>query len=221
MRTSLKDRLAIATGTVSAAAVPMGADAGIVFKDSSNAFSVSYAGPYTHDWNVDGTGGSEFRLVSSFGNAIFLDSDGLLARGMIGNGSEDNFRALNAGFAVGPTLAAYAWGGAGQSERSVMFSNGIGGDFSSGKMGSNFIGFRFLSGTDTLYAWAEITLATTGGGTVTVNRWAYESTADCAINVGQTSGDNCPASVPAPPTLALLVAGAFGIRRWRRMRAAA
>lgn len=215
MQTKLKQHLAIATGAVSAAAIPTGADAAIVYKDGTNAFSVSYAGPTSHGWDVDGTGGNEFSLFTYNTAYVNLDSAGLNARGMVGNGLGDNFRALNAGFVVGPTLAAYNWGNPGQSARTVMTSSGVGGDFNPGSMGSNFIGFRFLSGANTLYAWAEITLATTGGGTVTVNRWAYNDTANGGIKVGDTG------QVPAPPTLALLAAGAFGLRRWRARRAAA
>jgi hypothetical protein len=78
--------------------------------------------------------------------------------------------------------------------------------------------FRFFSGTDTLYGWAELILSTTGGGTVTVNRWAYNDEADGSVKVGQTSD---PTPAPAPSTLALLAAGAFGVSRWRARRAAA
>jgi hypothetical protein len=52
---------------------------------------------------------------------------------------------------------------------------------------------------------------------VTVERWAYNHTPDGSINVGQT--EDTP--VPTPSTLALLAAGAFGLRRWRARRAAA
>jgi hypothetical protein len=67
-----------------------------------------------------------------------------------------------------------------------------------------------------------------GGADPLKQRWrhrhreplAYEDTADYGIMVGQTSGDHCPTDAPAPSTLALLAAGAFGIRRWRARRAA-
>jgi hypothetical protein len=68
-----------------------------------------------------------------------------------------------------------------------------------------------------LYGWAELILSTTGGGTVTVERWAYNDTPDGSIKVGQT--EDTP--VPDPSTLALLAAGAVGVRRWRARRAAA
>jgi hypothetical protein len=61
-----------------------------------------------------------------------------------------------------------------------------GSEFGGGAFGSKDFGSRFLSGIDTLYGWAELTLATTGGGTVTVNRWAYNDTPGDSIKVGQT-----------------------------------
>jgi hypothetical protein len=63
---------------------------------------------------------------------------------------------------------------------------------------------------------------------MTIAQWAYESTPDCAIAVGQTSGDNCPtgdpdpADVPEPNAtgLALLALGAAGVKRWRDSKTA-
>ena len=224
MRTNLKQHLAIATGAVSAAAVPMGADAAIVYKDSSNAFSVSFAGPTAAEWDIDGAGGNEFGFEASIttsGALIFFGSaGGRNGRGLVGlGGAGDDFNALAAGFALGPTLAAtYSWLGNGNfGGRTVMTNSSVGPDFNNGAIGSNFIGFRFLSGTDLFYGWAELILSTTGGGTVTVNRWAYNDTPDGGIEVGQTQDT----PVPAPSTLALLAAGAFGLRRWRAQRAAA
>ena len=69
-----------------------------------------------------------------------------------------------------------------------------------------------------LYGWAELILSTANNGTVTVNRWAYNDTPNGGIEIGQTQDDT---PVPAPGTLALLAAGAFGLRRWRAQRAAA
>jgi hypothetical protein len=65
MHIKLKQHLAIATGAVSAAAVPMGADAAIGYKDNSNAFSVSYVETGSAEWDIDGAGGNDFRLFTS------------------------------------------------------------------------------------------------------------------------------------------------------------
>jgi MYXO-CTERM domain-containing protein len=129
---------------------------------------------------------------------------------------------LTPGFVVGATLGtAYAWR-SGANYIDPLHASAAASGFGGGAFGSNYFGFRFLSGTDLLYGWTELILSTTDGGTVTVNRWAYEDTPDYRITMGQTDGDNCPSGeTPAPPTLALLAAGAFGLRRWRARRAAA
>jgi hypothetical protein len=225
MQTKLKQHLAIATGAVSAAAVPVGADAAIVYKDSSNAFSVSYAGPTAAEWDIDGAGGNDFRVFTNVGSYINLNSGGRNGAGVVATTTSANqLNNLDSGIPVGPTLTGgYVWNPSGNAFRTLMYGSVAGGTSSfelglrGAVLGSNFIGFRFLSGTDTLYGWAELILSTTGGGTVTVNRWAYNDTPNGGIEVGQTQ-DN---PVPAPGTLALLAAGAFGLRRWRAQRAAA
>lgn len=68
MSTKLKQHLAIATGAASAATLPMGADAAIVYKDNSNAFSVSYAGTTSAEWDIDGAGGNDFRVFTNVAN---------------------------------------------------------------------------------------------------------------------------------------------------------
>jgi len=99
----------------------------------------------------------------------------------------------------------------------ITSDGNVASEFGNGVIGSNFIGFRFLSGADLFYGWAELQVASQS---VTVSRWAYNDAADGSIEVGQTS-DPTPVPVPTPSTLALLAAGAFGVRRWRAQRAAA
>jgi len=234
MHSKLKQHLAIATGAVSAATVPIGADAAIVYKDSNNAFSVSYDGPLSAEWDIDGASGSDFRLWAIFSYPLYFldfDSGNRNGRGFAGPGTyRRNFAnlpagAASAGASIGPTLAGYNWNGTGNGGRTVMFGANPAQSFQNAVLGSNYVGFRFLSGTDMLYGWAELILATTGGGTVTVNRWAYNDTPNGSIKVGQTEDasdpDPDPTPIPAPSTLALLAAGAFGLRRWRTQRAAA
>ena len=60
-------------------------------------------------------------------------------------------------------------------------------------------------------------------GTVTINRWAYESCAGQGIAAGATTGGaTCGGSVPEPDTLSLtlLGLGAGGVRAWRRRKQA-
>jgi hypothetical protein len=223
MTPSIKQHLAIATGAVSAAAVPMGADAAIDYKDNTNAFSVSYAGPTSAEWDIDGDGGNDFRFfVAVFTGKSYiniLSQSPRNGRGLVATTATGGyFNNLQNGADVGPTLSgSYVWRAASTYNRTIMFGSDAGGKagLQNAVLGSNYIGFRFLSGSDMLYGWAELILSTTGGGTVTVERWAYNDTPDGTIKVGDTG------QVPTPPTLALLAAGAFGLRRWRQQRAAA
>lgn len=117
MHIKLKQHLAIATGAVSAAAVPMGADAAIGYKDNSNAFSVSYAETGSAEWDIDGAGGNDFRLFTSTASTfryVAFDSagGGRNGRGFAATGSGSRvFNNLPAGAAstgalLGPTLSA-------------------------------------------------------------------------------------------------------------------
>jgi hypothetical protein len=218
MQSKLKQHLAIATGAVSAAAIPMGAEAAIVYKDNTNAFSVSIAGPAAAEWDIDEDGGNDFRFFTFANRLIFITSNNPRnGRGLVALDDDDgHFNNLAADVAIEPTLSGgYLWHFSPTWYRTIMTSGIVGdyGGLQGGQIGSNFIGFRFLSGANMLYGWAELLISTTGGGTVTVNRWAYNDTPDGSIKVGDTG------QVPAPPTLALLAAGAFGIRRWRARRA--
>ncbi|ESQ13369.1 MAG: hypothetical protein N838_33930 [Thiohalocapsa sp. PB-PSB1] len=215
MQSQLKQHLAIATGAVSVAAVPVGADAAIVYKDDTNAFTVSVAGTTSAEWDIDGDGGNDF-LLTTFASIYvsFNSATGRNGRGLLATGTNE-FNRLALGLTVEPILSApYTWAGSGDRPYIEITSYGsIAGRFGNGVIGSNFIGFRFLSGTDLLYGWGEINVQPFS---VTVNRWAYNDEADGSIEVGDTGQQ-----VPAPSTLALLAAGAFGLRRWRGRRAAA
>ena len=226
MHTKLEQHLAIATGAVSAAAVPLGADAAIVYKDNTNAFSISY-GDARAEWDIDGASGYDFLLFTTTFNSTLswinlASNGGINGRGLVASQTGNKrFNNIPVDLAVGSTLSGYVWNGSG----SIAYGSILSGSapptgnfgFQGAALGSNYIGYRFLSGPDMLYGWAELILSTTGGGTVTVNRWAYNDTPDGSIKVGDTG----PQDVPTPPTLALLAAGAFGLRRWRAQRAAA
>jgi hypothetical protein len=79
------------------------------------------------------------------------------------------------------------------------------------------ITFQASDGTNLYYGWSlwTVDLNTT---TVTIAEWAYNTTPDAPIKVGQTS----EAAVPEPSTLslALLGMGAGGVRAWRKRKAA-
>lgn len=189
-------------------------------------------------------GGTALQWAAAADARVMLNSDGAAGRGLVWKGmaAADDFGRLAAGFAVGPTLATgYDFSPNGRSGRRVVggFASGasmtfqptpasfyallyagIAGNFQDGAFGNNYIGFSFAIAGASHYGWAQLFVAdgtgTGGRGDVTISRWAYESTAGCGLEVGQTSGDNCPANqVPTPGTLLLLAAGAAGLRRWR------
>ncbi len=222
MPTKLKQHLAIATGAVSAAAIPMGADAAIVYKDSANAFTVDFTTNKSVDWDVDGAGGVDFRVETyvRYSDKIYIKSSGPKGGGFVGQvAGGDNFFNMAAGKRIASIMSApYVWGNS-LTNREIYNDDSnapVGGDLINGQAGSNFVGFRFGSGADTLYGWAEVVIGTRQS---TINRWAYNDTPDGSIEVGQTQ--DAPTPAPAPSTLALLAAGAFGLRRWRAQRAAA
>jgi hypothetical protein len=91
---------------------------------------------------------------------------------------------------------------------------------------SKYLLFRFtnLSTSQVNFGWIELTKATTGFTTgesrysVTLGEWAYDDSG-AQILAGQV----VPVPEPATATLAMggaLVAGAAGLRRWRKQRAA-
>lgn len=280
MKDSLKQRLAMTTGAAAAAFGPAAVQGAVVFNDTSPITATFNAPSSFANWDVDGDGQVDFKLANqrdfrstssfiwttttsgaSFPTAtkytatasasVLLQSYGAQGRGLVkASGGDDDFKALSAGVAVGPTLAGgYSWSPSGQNGRGIVFgstrssfaSSAIGSaemygrlsagiadfDFQGGAFGNNLIGFRFdIPGGSMHYGWAELFIddgtGTGDRGDVTITEWAYEDTADCAITVGQTSGDNCASgSVPNPGTLLLLAAGAAGLRRWRGQAQAA
>jgi hypothetical protein len=91
----------------------------------------------------------------------------------------------------------------------------VGSAFTSG--GQGYVGVRFVNealGGITNFGW--VLLSTTSGSSgfpVTVVSWAYEN----------SGGSIAAGAIPEPSTTALLgvmAAGAFGVRQWRRRKAA-
>jgi hypothetical protein len=84
---------------------------------------------------------------------------------------------------------------------------------------SNYVGFRFqneAAGNQTQYGWFQMSFGTSATDPArAIIGYAYENTG-LPINVGDTG-------VPEPTTTALLgvmAAGAFGVRAWRKRKAA-
>ena len=194
----------------------------------------------TANWDVDGADGVDFHLTklgSSGTGTIYLasitypSSASLNGRGLVGP-SYPSFpsylpygaHALQRSFSVGPTLAnGYLWGygsvsGSHRSAMNTWFSFNPGGptyfigyNFYYGfNTGDNFIGFRFVDGSDELhYGWANMNFDT-DNGVVSITEWAYETEADTAIHI--------PIPLPGAHALGLLGLGAAGLMKWRQRR---
>lgn len=84
--------------------------------------------------------------------------------------------------------------------------------------GDNFLGFGFDDTAGAHYGWAVINLDQTRPWGVAITSWAYETTPNAAVKVGEV-----PSEVPAPPAaisgLTTLALGAAGIRRLRKKKA--
>ena len=85
-------------------------------------------------------------------------------------------------------------------------------------------GFEFLSGTSTLFGWADISFVFNGSSSsLTINNWCYENEVD-SNNIGLSIDAGvcnvASANVPEPPiaSLLLLGLGAAGVRRWREQK---
>ncbi len=86
----------------------------------------------------------------------------------------------------------------------------------------NYIGFRFLNESTGIYdfGWLQFSLAGAFNGQPrTILGWAYDNTG-ASINVGTTGASGVPESGSTISLLAMVAAGALGVRAWRNARVA-
>jgi hypothetical protein len=179
-------------------------------------------------WDVDGNGSVDFNLhrsaytysASSYFREVHIESFAPLnGRGLVAPGTCTCMPlALSRSFRVGQTRPGYNWGYSSTYRIAMSTYSGVatvGVDFYYGGFnpGKNLFGFRFLSGSDTLYGFGEIDLDLTNG-VVTITQWAYNTVPDGEIHV--TGFESVPA--PSTPALTLLGLGAAGLVAWRTRR---
>ena len=205
------------------ALLPIGAQAGIVHvTDSPFSLSFNTPGNTFVPWDVDGVGGVDFQLwhsvTSTSGGAVFnhLNMGTGLNGSMNGQGfaikSGDNdgmIAYLPTGLRLSPALVgSHVWGKMSNHMTVLISTSGTKATPSWLHVGDNSIGFKFLSDAHTLFGWANLNLDTVAG-IATINDWAYNTTPNGSIRVGQT--------VPEPSTLSLslLGLGLGGLRVFR------
>ncbi|MFM8278716.1 MAG: hypothetical protein ACKN89_17330 [Cyanobium sp.] len=176
------------------------------------------------DWDVDGNGAADFRLVNDFSAYGFILSTSIAGsphrgRGMVGpDAGGDDVSKLSSNFVVGPTLASQAWG-VGQAIRTVTYVGGLMStrDFPAFQAGDNYFGFRFdKNGDGNLhYGFAIANINNpSSNAQFKITKWAYNDVANAPVTVGPLNAD--PAQVPGPIGLAGLAAGAAWSRRLRK-----
>jgi hypothetical protein len=246
---STVEKLGLAVGSASLTVAPMAASAALVtVNPTPGLLKISVTDPDNTAvaWDVDGTGAAEFALevrksASSgpnfqfAGTFLFLNSQGLNGRGIVGQlATDDAANVLPTSFDVGQTLASpYVFGLSNASDRRVIrkttFQSNYGAPFTSSTVaiddidlspGANFVGFRFDAGSGLQYGWAEILLDLTAGSeSIEISRWTYDDAPGSGVHVA----DEASAAIPLPasilPALTLLGMGAAGMRSWRRRQA--
>ncbi|MDJ0787790.1 MAG: hypothetical protein QNK05_13355 [Myxococcota bacterium] len=232
---------ALAGSAAAIGATSSPADAAIIHVTGSPVVNLNRGGDEV--WDVDGDGTTDFVLDGrsrvgyysySVSYTVAFDPQGSNRLVSVPSGSPNpndppHLIGLPDGFAVGGTLANYSW----RSEpRDLLYWYTFAGSSypldvagfeytlpgGSGDVVGRF-GFEFMASDGVHYGWADMRLlrVTSPLYAVVIDEWAWETTPGAPIAVGATS------SVPEAPvsSLALLAAGAAGVRRWRMRRAEA
>lgn len=214
-------RLSLAAGGLAAVSLaPSEAQAAIVYVDN-NPISVGVAGGNVA-WDIDNAGAAEFTLYSLPGKDSVLGIFNSVLAQAVKISAQSGTQlplALNPGDVIGftpPGLGQWGYIGANMisgSYNRLVSGVGIGGpQYGQFTPGLNFFGFRFAkNATDFnngnfLYGWGEMDLQVGPSPvpSLTITRWAYETTPNQSI------------AVPGPLGLAGLAAGAAWSRKLRR-----
>jgi len=188
-------------------------------------------------FDMDGDGNDDFAIWGySGGNNGVAVAYGPYSgtNAMFGGGSQD-LPKLSAGFTLGPAIPSASWTSSVMDTGNDIVGSGIGNPYGAGWTGGanerGFIGVSFRTTAGTHYGWICLqSNPTTGDASVSVVAYAYETTPDTAIQVGDTGsgtfacGDTVAAPLPAPAMgplgtgLAALALGGVGLAGLRRRR---
>ncbi len=164
-------------------------------------------------WDVDGDSTPDFGVDLGGGDAYLTEQNG----GRIVRTTGANFAKLSAGFLVGSAMIGHDFSAA-PFRFEITYDRSIGsisaGGFTEGVAG--FFGFKFTSGANTYYGWAEMIVVPTGDFGYEITRAYYNNTPGTTIAVGDTG-----ATVPEPSTCALALLAAGGAAAYRRRKPAA
>ncbi len=180
-------------------------------QSNTTSFTVTHGFGTDAEWDIDGDSNNDFFFDVSSSSYTYIDlifGGTRNGRGVVRANADTrsgNIRVLAANFSVGPTLATgYNWAPGDRSYYTMIYNNIIDDHFKGASIGANYFGFRFDIGGNNHYGWAKVTLSL-APDTVVVNEWAYESTPDVCIAVGQTTGNGVAGCNAAAPPIAASV----------------
>lgn len=172
-----------------------------------NPPDVTYTGDTTVQFDIDGNGTNDFRLVLDSGSSSGYATWGGLGSNRVavsGSFLDYDVRGLREGDVVGPGLT-FGDGDYTLLERSKWGSDG---QWPNDLNEYLFAGLRLRSGGQYYYGWARIGVSVQSGSTqAIVYDWAYESNPNTAITIAIPTDTE----IPEPSSFALLALGALGI----------
>jgi len=207
-------------GLAAGAAVTVGATPALASVVIFNAPFTVNPSQNSHAWDVDGGGATDFNIRYVVHDTGFLQASNASvgnSRAWVKNPGSAFYKlkALGTGFLIGPSLAVSNFGVTppfgneshpGHNQAVFTYGGGASGGLHSG---TQYVGFKFLLGSQTDYGWASITISSHN---ITFNNWAYE-TSGAAIAAGAV-----PEPANAAAGLGLLALGAAGVSAYKRRR---
>ncbi|MEZ5502379.1 MAG: hypothetical protein R3E50_06860 [Halioglobus sp.] len=182
-----------------------------------NGVGTIYSSPGFNQFDMDGDGNNDFAVwgYSSLqsGTSGSPGNNGVAAafgpysssNQEFGGGSDD-LPKLSAGFTLGPSISTDSWTSSIMDTGNDLVAgpgNGLGAGWTGGPNELGFVGVRFVNASGTHYGWICLQSNPNPGNVlIQVNAYAYESTPDTPIQVGDTGNGiyDCGSIVTPPST---------------------